>query len=242
MIDLHSHILPGLDDGAANLNQSVEMAKIAVDSGIRGMAVTPHCADDRRIDIRSAMLLLRDTLQEAGIPLILYPGMEIFGREETAQMLLEGRLLTLNNSRYPLIEFNFSGTGELETLILQSVVDAGYVPLVAHPERYTYVQQNPLLLNKWREMGCLLQVNRGSFIGHFGEHSRELAYEMTARGFTTVIASDAHSNQHRIPWMQDVRSILDRNISPLAAQYLLRQNPLKILKNEELSPMEPDWF
>jgi protein-tyrosine phosphatase len=242
MIDLHSHILPGLDDGAANLAQYIEMAKIAVDSGIRGMAVTPHCADDRRIDIRHAMMLLRDALQEAQIPLILYPGMEIFGRISTAEMLLEGRLLTLNNSRYPLIEFNFAGSGEEETGILQSVADAGYVPLVAHPERYKYVQQNPELLNEWKRIGCLFQVNRGSFLGHFGEHSRRIAYEMTARGFTTIIASDAHSNQHRIPWMRDVRNILDREISPVASQYLLRQNPLKILKNEELSAIEPDWF
>jgi protein-tyrosine phosphatase len=242
MIDLHSHILPGLEDGAATLNQSIEMAKIAVDCGIRGMAVTPHCVDDRRIDIRSAMLLLRDALQEAGIPLIIYPGMEIFGKESTAKMLLEGKLLTINNSRYPLIEFNFSGTGVEETMILQSVVDAGYVPLVAHPERYGYVQENPQLLNEWRQMGCLFQVNRGSFIGHFRERSRQLAYEMTARGFTTVIASDAHSSQHRIPWMRDVRTILDREISPIAAQILLRHNPLKILKNEAIIPMEPDWF
>lgn len=242
MIDLHSHILPGLDDGAANLNQAIEMARIAVDCGIRGMAVTPHCVDDRRINIRSAMMLLRDALQEAQIPLILYPGMEIFGHENTAKMLLEGKLLTLNSSRYPLIEFNFNGSGEEETMILESVIEAGYVPLVAHPERYAYLQQDPQILNDWHRMGCLFQVNRGSFLGHFGERSRNLAYEMTARGFTTVVASDAHSNQHRIPWMRDAKNILEREISPVAAQYLLRQNPLKVLKNEEITAMEPDWF
>ena len=242
MIDLHSHILPGLDDGAVNLKQSIEMARIAVDNGIRGMAVTPHCSDDRRLPIRTSLLLLRDALQEAGISLILYPGMEIFGKENTAQLLLEGRLLCINCSRYPLIEFNFNGTGETESQILDSVVQAGYVPVVAHPERYQYIQENPQLLNIWRQMGCLFQVNRGSYLGQFGEHCRQIAYEMTMRGFTTVVASDAHSSQHRIPCLRDVRNLLERDISPLAAQYLLRHNPLKILRNEEIIQIDPDWF
>ena len=125
MIDLHTHILPGLDDGSTGVAQSVEMAKIAVDCGIRAMAVTPHCIDDRRIDIRAALALLRDALEEAKIPLKLYPGMEIMGTPETARMLLEKRLLTINGSRYPLIEFAFKSSGEVETSILSQVIDAG---------------------------------------------------------------------------------------------------------------------
>jgi protein-tyrosine phosphatase len=242
MIDLHSHILPGLDDGASSLNQAIEMAKIAVESGIRCMAVTPHCVDDRRISIRDALALLRDSLAEAAVPLVLYPGMEIFGTESTATLLLAKKLLTINNSRYPLIEFSFTGSGEQETYILESVINAGYVPIVAHPERYKYVQENPILLNTWKSLGCLFQINQGSFLGHFGEHARFIAYEMTARGFSSVVASDAHSTQHRIPWLRDVRTILEREISPDAARVLLRQNPLRILKNEEIPATEPNWF
>lgn len=242
MIDLHSHILPGLDDGSTGIVQSIAMAKIAVDSGIRAMAVTPHCIDDRRIGIRSALDLLRDALAEAQIPLKLYPGMEIMGSPATADMLLQGRLITINGSRYPLVEFPFKSTGEAETAILAQIVQAGYTPIVAHPERYAYVQEDPSLLNLWKEMGCGFQVNRGSFLGHFGGNARILAYDMTSRGFTTIVATDAHSDQHRIPWMRDIKNILEREISPLAAQYLLRQNPLHILKNEDISSVDPDWF
>lgn len=242
MIDLHTHILPGLDDGSTGIDQSVEMAKIAVDCGIRAMAVTPHCIDDRRIDIRAALALLRDALEEAKIPLKLYPGMEIMGTPETARMLLEKRLLTINGSRYPLIEFAFKSSGEVETNILSSIIDAGFTPVVAHPERYSYVQDDPSILNLWKKMGCEFQVNRGSYIGHFGERAKALTYEMTARGFTTIVASDAHSDHHRIPYLRDVRNVLEREFSPVAAQYLLRQNPLRILKNEELPAIEPDWF
>lgn len=242
MIDLHSHILPGLDDGAPNIMTSIGMAKIAVDCGIRGMAVTPHCCADRRKDIREAILLLRDVLQESNIPLILYPGMEIKGTPNTADMLAEGQLITINGSRYPLIEFDFKSSGEMETNILRDVVQAGFVPIVAHPERYSYVQEEPGLLNLWKTIGCGFQVNRGSFIGHFGEAAKQLAYEMTARGFTTVVASDAHSDQHRIPWLKDVKMILARHFDPIASQYLLRYNPLRILRNEELLQSDPDWF
>lgn len=242
MIDLHSHILPGIDDGAANLKVSIGMAQIAVDCGIRGMAVTPHCADDRRRDIRASLMLLRDALQEANIPLILYPGMEIKGSASTADLLSRGKLLTINGSRYPLIEFDFKSTGEEETEILKDVVSAGFIPIVAHPERYTYVQEDPELLNVWKELGCGFQINRGSFLGHFGEAAKQLAMEMTGRGFTTIVATDAHSDQHRIPWLKDAKLLLARQFDPIAAQYLLRQNPLRILRNEELIQSDPDWF
>lgn len=242
MIDLHSHILPGIDDGASNIMESLGMAKIAVDCGIRGIAVTPHCSFDRRKEIRTGLLLLRDVLEEAGIPLILYPGMEIKGAADTADLLTDGQLLTINGSRYALIEFDFKSTGEFETSILRDVAQAGFVPIVAHPERYSYIQEEPQMLNLWKEIGCGFQVNRGSFIGHFGEAAKDLAYEMTARGFTTIVASDAHSEQHRIPWLKDVKMILARQFDPIASYYLLRYNPLRILRNEELLQSDPDWF
>lgn len=242
MIDLHSHILPGLDDGASNIMESVAMAKIAVDCGIRGMAVTPHCSNDRRNDIRTGLMLLRDVLQEANIPLILYPGMEIKGSTNTADMLSNGQLITINGSRYPLIEFDFKSTGEIETNILNDVILAGFTPIVAHPERYTYVQKEPELLNLWKQMGCGFQINRGSFLGHFGEAAKQLAHEMAGRGFATIVASDAHSDQHRIPWLKDAKLLLAKQFDPIAAQYLLRYNPLRILRNEELLQSDPDWF
>jgi protein-tyrosine phosphatase len=242
MIDLHAHILPGMDDGASNIMESVAMAKIAVDCGIRGMAVTPHCMNDRRKDIKTGLMLLRDVLQEADIPLILYPGMEIKGTRDTANLLSDGQLLTINGSRYPLIEFDFKSTGDLETNILGDVIHAGFTPIVAHPERYSYVQEDPELLNLWKQMGCIFQVNRGSFLGHFGEGAKQLAHEMTFRGFTTIVASDAHSDQHRIPWLKDAKLLLTQQFAPIAAYYLLRYNPLRILRNEELLQSDPDWF
>ena len=242
MIDLHSHILPELDDGAQNLHQSLEMARIAVQSGITTMVATPHCMDGQAEDVRSMLKLMRSVLRENGLRLQLCSGMEIFGTRDTARLLREGKLLTLNRSQYPLIEFNFHSDGYWETQILSDVIQAGYRPVVAHPERYSFIQHSPELLNRWVQMGCLLQINKGSLLGRFGSTSQSLSLELVDRGFATVVASDAHSTHSRTPWMAEVRTLLELEFAPEAARYLLLDNPRRILKNEMVPPVEPGWF
>lgn len=242
MIDLHSHILPELDDGSGSLAESLAMARMAVESGITAIAATPHCAWDRRDDVLESWQLLSQALKENGIPLELYPGMEIFGTADTLQLLREGKLLTLNGSRYPLVEFEFRGSGETQTQLLQQLCEAGYRPLVAHPERYSYIQRDPTLLNRWYRMGCLMQVNRGSLLGRFGRQPQAVAVEMVERGFAVAVATDAHGYLNRTPWMRDVREMLTHEVSSLCAKNLLRVNPEKILKDEPLDLMEPEWF
>ena len=242
IVDIHSHILPELDDGAQNLRQSLEMARLAVESGVRVMAATPHCSSDRTREVRAAVRLLRDALDEEQIPLRIMMGMEIFGTPDTARMLSQGMLFTLNNSRYPLIEFDFGGDGNLERRILSDVIRAGYIPIVAHPERYLCVQRDPELVNEWHRMGCLFQVNRGSIVGRFGEEAEAMALELVRRGFATAVASDAHAPQMRTPWMEDVWNYLRREIAPAAAACLLWENPRRILKNQQPLPLEPELF
>lgn len=242
MIDLHCHILPELDDGSQSIRQSLEMARMALDCGVTTIVATPHCIDDRTQEVMEALSELRLALREYELPLKLLPGMEIFGTADTARLLKEGKLLTLGSSNYPLIEFAFESSGIEETQILQSVIDAGYRPLVAHPERYAYIQRDPELVNRWKKMGCLFQVNRGSLLGRFGSRAQEMSLALVDRGFATVVASDAHSHRMRTPWMQDVREFLSHHFSPAAAQYLLLHNPKSILTNKPLPPLDPDWF
>lgn len=242
MIDLHSHILPELDDGSQSLQESLAMARMAVDSGVTAMTATPHCADDRAREVYEAWKLLRQALKETRIPLKLFLGMEIFGTEDTLQLLQEGKLFTLNGSRYPLIEFSFHSDGDRETRILRSLCKAGFRPVIAHPERYFFVQYDPEFLNRWYRMGCLMQVNRGSLLGRFGTHAQELAEELVARNFAAVVASDAHSPQIRTTWMADVRTLVSREFSRACARTLLLENPIRILKDDPIPPVEPEWF
>lgn len=242
MIDLHSHILPEIDDGALDMETALHMAALAVRSGIGAMVVTPHCASDRTAQIRQGLNRLRTAVDEAAIPLRLYSGMEIFGGPDTAALLRAGRLLTINDSRYPLIEFSFDSDGDEETAVLHSVIQAGYIPLVAHPERYRCIQEDPEQANLWMQMGCRFQINRGSLLGRFGRDAMEVAWALTARGFAAVVASDAHSATRRTPWMRDVWKELEQRISPAAAAWLLEENPRRIINNERLPSAEPEWF
>ena len=248
MIDLHIHILPCVDDGSFSLQESLRMARMAVESGVTEMAATPHCnlPDDPvhlwAEDFLGELEHFRAELKRENIPLKIHSGMEIFGTFQVPELFREGKLMPLAGSRYPLIEFPFSDYGEEATHILGEVLKLGYRPIVAHPERYHYVQRYPHIVDLWTDMGCYLQVNRGSLLGRFGRGPADMAYELLDRGFVLCAASDAHRSTVRTPWMADIRQLLTREYSKETAETLLERNPRKILLNEEIEMEEPDWF
>ncbi len=248
MIDIHAHILPHLDDGAQDFSQSLEMAAQAVESGVRRMVATPHCGHPESTperdakNIRHQFQLFRKYLKDAGIPLEVYLGMEIFGTPETPDLLKNGHLWTINESRYPLIEFPFFNYARQSTQILHKLRSIGLTPIVAHPERYAYVHSDPGLLNVWVDMGCLLQLNRGSLMGRFGSSIQALSMTLVDRGFAFTVASDTHGPHTRTPWMADVWQLLKDEFSPTAAALLLKEHPLQVLRNASIHIHEPDWF
>lgn len=242
MIDIHSHILPAIDDGSRTLEESLHMAQMAVESGIKAIVTTPHCVDDRSDEIQTAFVFLKEALEKFHIPLKLYMGMEIFGTEDTASLLKNEELFTLNGSRYPLIEFDFDSDGEEETDILEDVIRAGFRPVVAHPERYRYLRRDPYLINEWYHMGCLFQINRGSLLGRFGRGPQKMAMELIDRGFTVAVASDAHYANTRTQCMEDVAQLLKAEFSEETARVLLKKNPRHLLNDEEIPFEKPIWF
>lgn len=248
MTDLHIHILPGVDDGSASMEESLRMARMAVDSGVTDMAVTPHCNLPWNPQVLWAPELqertgqLQRELDRQHIPLTLHTGMEIYGTPDVPGMFRDGRLCTLGGSRYPLIEFAFTDCAQEAARILRRLLELGYRPLVAHPERYRYLQQHPGLVNQWAGMGCLFQINRGSLYGRFGRGAEQLAWALLDRGFAACIATDAHGAARRTPWMRDVRQLIAEEYSPRLAQRLLEDNPRRILRDQEIELEEPDWF
>lgn len=248
MIDIHAHILPGVDDGAADMKSALEMAALAAESGVTVLAATPHSTVYGRAQnlwepaLIEKVLELRAAIQKAGIPLQVAPGLEIYGTPEVPQLLRTRKMIGLNESRYPLIEFAFRNYAGQATDILEEIVKLGMRPVVAHPERYEYVQQDPRLLNLWVEMGCLLQVNKGSLLGNFGRTEYYLAHELVARRFAFAAASDAHSPTMRTTWMADTEKLLREEFSEQTAIRLLYTNPLRLLRDEEIREAEPHWF
>ena len=248
MIDIHAHILPGVDDGAEDLSAALAMAELAVSGGVTTIVATPHSglSHQHTLDLAAAhsrkLEQLRDEMHRSGLPLQILPGMEILGTADTARLLANGELITLNHSRYPLIEFPFRGYAQQATEILASVLELGLRPVVAHPERYLYVQAAPTLLNLWMDMGCLFQVNRGSLLGRFGPQEEALAYAMVDRAFACAVASDGHSPHSRTTWMQDVRELLTEEFSSRTAHLLTEEFPRMLVENTPIDMREPDWF
>lgn len=241
MVDIHTHILPGVDDGAPDPDVSLEMAEQSVRSGVRHLVMTPHCNIPGMFDnynddggIRSRMESFREQIKEAGIPLTLYTGMEVFGTPEVPSWLKEGRFLTINDTAYLLIEFPFSGPSDYVTGILSEICRLDYIPIVAHPERYEYVQKDPGLVDYWIRMGCGIQVNKGSILGRFGRRPYYCGIHLLEEGMVSCIASDAHHAEWRTAYMDEVRMMLGQSYGEDYADFLTRVNPERILEGKEL--------
>ena len=248
MIDIHAHILPGLDDGSPTLETSLEMAALALESGVTAIAATPHYAvfgpqaQCHKAAVLEAAADFRQALARENLPLKVFAGMEILGTPEVPELLREGVLMGLADTKYILIEFPFSGYAAQATGLLDVLCRDGWHPVVAHPERYRYIQEEPELLNLWSEMGCLLQINKGSLLGRFGRREAALSHALVQRGFAFAVASDAHSSTFRTTWMEQVRSLLTEEFSAAAAHTLLTANPRRLLSGTPVPQNRPDFF
>lgn len=240
MVDIHCHILPGFDDGADNMEESLRMARIAAGSGTKAIVATPHSnipkkelnyLDKAYVD---TFRELKDKIKEQRIPIEIYPGHEIFATDDMLEPIKRKKLLTLCNSDYPLVEFGFRERSESVYRKLQLLVAEGLTPIVAHPERYAFVAENgsaPLMLKK---MGCLLQVNKGSLKNKFGDNAYAVAQALIKREVADFVASDAHSPYMRTPYLTDVYEIISDIHSVQYADLLLSINPEKVVRNEKI--------
>lgn len=248
MIDIHAHILPGVDDGAADLETAIEMADLAHKSGVTAIVATSHSEaffsrGRFRTDIyRTALHSFRKELSKVNNPIKIYSGMEVFADFDTPHFLKEKQLFTLNGSRYLLVEFPFRENADETTKILSAIRSMGFIPVIAHPERYVFIQSSPDILNVWHEMGCILQINKGSLFGRFGQASERLALEMVSRGFAHAVASDAHSHLSRTTRLNDAREFIADEFGDDAAYALFHENPRRIISNEPIRRIKPRRF
>lgn len=211
MIDIHSHLLPGVDDGAGDLEESLAMARIYVEEGFAEVVVTPHWIDDR-IDLHryhQAFSLLEDELRKRDMPLELSMGHEFFVTLGLAEKIEEGWGKTLGDSPYVLVEFPMFEKAPYLDRVLYELLLKGYQPIIAHPERYGYVIENPNLLLEWIQKGIRVQMNIPSLIGRHGKKVRKTAEILLEHDMVHFLATDSHSSGVRSPRvMQELRNIL----------------------------------
>lgn len=241
MIDIHTHILPEIDDGSYNLQESYEMAELAKESGVQTIVATPHCnmggvfENFYDEEWRERLEKLRDHLKEQGNQVSILSGMEIYASTDVAEKIQRGMLLAINHTRYYLIEFPFDADPFWMGDILDSVLQLGKVPVIAHPERYYCVQDEPVLLYEWIQQGCVTQMNKGSIFGRFGRHAQSTADLLLNYGLVTCVASDAHSSSQRTTYMGDIREYLLQEYGKKYAYNVLKGNPEKIITDQAIS-------
>lgn len=238
MVDIHAHILPGIDDGAADLYDTLEMAKIAVENGVTAMVATPHCNIPGMFNnyyCEDYIELFQETeraLEEAGIPLTLYSGMEVFVTSDVPSLLSQGKLLTINGGHYMLVEFAFEEEADYANDMLKRISELGIRPVVAHPERYRFVQDDPQIVYRWRKKGYLVQMNKGSLMGRFGRRTCKTAHRLLSHNLVSVIASDTHSPYQRTPYLLDAYEELAEDYSERYLKVLFEENPMRICQDE----------
>lgn len=248
MIDIHTHIIPGIDDGASEIYDAVEMARMAVKSGTKAIVATPHCnipgiySNYFGSEYVKQYKKLAAALKEEKIPVKILPGMEAFGTEDLPELLVEGKIMPINQSRYVLVEFPFDTEPKYVRYLLKRLQEVGANPVIAHAERYEFVQDNPNVAYEWQRNGYAVQVNKGSFEGKFGNYARKTAYRMLSHNFISVVASDAHGYERRTPYMKDIYEELVEERTKDYMDILFKKNPHKICSNQPLEVLEPIPF
>jgi len=246
MIDLHSHILPGVDDGCKTVEQAVEMAQIYSMAGFHTVVATPHylrgtswCPDPRTILQRVDEV--NRAFSEQGIKLHIMAGMEIGMDPAIGEFLSEKKLLTLGGSSYVLIEVPFQQLPLGWDQMLFDVISREYRVILAHPERCEQLMRGPGIFQKLLNIGCLLQIDWGSLLGHHGLKSARLTKELLTNGYVHCLATDSHDLQYRSPKMvKKGIEMLKKVIGEEKTHVLTNENPTHILDSKTLNLALPE--
>lgn len=233
MIDIHVHILQGLDDGAMDLEEALAMLARAESGGVTDVIATPHswAVDDMRV-IRRSVQELREAALQAGIGVGVHEGCEFNVMNGDALRRTGAGLkdLTLAGSRYLLTEFSNSAGERAFLSCLEAILEMGMVPIVAHPERCAIMWDGALPMRKAAGMGALAQISMGDIIGRNGQQSMDTALHMIELGLCQFCATDAHTPDKLALYLQ-ARGVVARRFGDDAEDRLFRRNPLAVLED-----------
>lgn len=238
MLDLHIHILPGVDDGALSYEDSMAMAEMAYACDVTTIVATPHANQMGRFenfytpDFAGRYRRLERIIQSYGINIDILEGQEIMASDDMGRKIAEGSLIGLNHTQYYLIEFPFDSDPRWIRARLVDVLRLGKTPLIAHVERYFCVQDNPGYVYEWIQMGCLTQLNKGSVFGRMGRGAQYASVPLLNYELIHCVASDAHSPVQRTPWLGDIWDFLVRYYDEEYAYRMLEGNPKRIIEGQ----------
>lgn len=237
MIDIHNHILPGLDDGAADWDEALRLCEIASLDGIKGLVATPHIRDglypNSRVEIMDKLQELRIRLAER-IDIRIYSGAEVHISMDLPEKIKRGEIPCINEEGYLLLELP-------ERLLPPRIDDlifdlklAGITPIIAHPERCGWAGSDFDSLKRFIEHGALVQVTAMSLTGGFGRGVRRITEKLLKLGLVDVIASDSHSPVHRPPHLSTALKAATKIVGDERAEKLVKENPQRIVAGEKI--------
>ena len=240
MIDIHSHVIPGVDDGSPDLETSLALLRMAADCGTTDLICTPHVLEAGRSleweTIKEKTKELQAEADRAHIPIRLYPGAELEFNAELADVLEDGTgRYCLAESRYPLIELPALSMPQHIDEFLYDLQVRDFVPVIAHAERHSPLMHEPERLLGWMKQGVLVQTNSGSITGMFGEKVAARAKRLIENHMACFIGSDAHRVKIRNTDMTEAVKSLREMAGAGYAEDILENNPRRILKNQEIS-------
>ena len=244
MIDTHIHILPGLDDGAPDDEVALEMARIAVEDGVTTMMVTPHMREgdylNEKPDILDRVAEFRKLLERESLPLRVEPGSEVHIGPRLVERVREGRILTCGDSgTYLLLECPYrTRPVRLEEIIFELKL-AGITPVLAHPERVRFFQEDVTRYEEALRLGALGQLTSSSLLGTFGKPIQELSETLVRRGMVHVLGSDAHDRRYRPPRLAAARQRWAALAGEDSARQAVEDWPLALLRGEPIEVPPP---
>ena len=220
MIDIHSHILPNIDDGSKSFEITFNMLEIAKKDGIDIIYATPHYItgfyENIFEEVSEKVDELNSLLCEKGIDIKILPGQEIFIDNYTLKDFEEGKIRPLSGTSYMLVELPMDNLPENALDIIYDIGIKGVIPIIAHPERYEYFVENPIIINSFIDEGCLFQINSQSLLGIFGKKIKINSEYLIKNGIISFIGSDAHGLDKRTPELKkgiEAISKIDRAVS-----------------------------
>lgn len=235
-IDIHCHIMPGVDDGAKDAETSLEMLRIAQKNGIQHIVLTPHhkpmhhnVSPDHNKKYTKA---LWELAQKNGIDVKLYSGNEIYYSDETFDELVSGRICTLAGSDYVLVEFHPTNPYKAIHNAIYQVQAAGFIPVLAHVERYSDMVSHASYVQEMVDMGCYIQVNASSIMGKYGFGISHFTKKLLKNHLVHFVASDAHDTDGRAPQLSECREFVGRKFGNEYSDRLFWNNPMCIINNE----------
>lgn len=237
-IDIHCHIIPHVDDGARNSNQALNMINIAYKNGIRTMIATPHYEvgryEDNKDEIEKYYLKLKALIARKYPDFNLFLGNEIFFSYGVVDSLNENKINTMAGSRYVLIEFSPNEKLEYINKSLNEIINGGYIPILAHTERYEEVMASLDNVEKLVDAGVYIQINASTIAGRNGKGIRRKVLKLIKNGLVHFVGTDTHSDGRRAPELTECIKYLEKKTDTKTVSRLLMENAKKIIMNESI--------